>query len=282
MLIFAAAPLGNPRDATLRLCDALGTVAYVAAEDSRRFKRLCDDLGISSPAQVISFFEANEQSREPYLLELLAAGNDVLVITDAGMPGVSDPGFRLARAAIAAGVEIDVLPGASATTTALLHSGLTMDRFAFEGFLPRTSAARQSALSELAHETRTLIFFEAPHRLPEMLADLAKIFGGDRAAAVARELTKRYQEVVRNNLAELVVWAGSKEILGEITVVVAGAAKIEEAISHDELVAQVKVREQAGLTRKEAISDVASTFNRPKREVFDAVAQSKQADRLGE
>jgi 16S rRNA (cytidine1402-2'-O)-methyltransferase len=280
MLIFAAAPLGNPRDATLRLCDALKSVPYVAAEDSRRFKRLCDDLAIAPVAQVISFFEGNEQERLGQLMEILSTGDDLLVITDAGMPGISDPGFRLARAAVAAGIEIDVLPGASASTTALLHSGLAMDRFSFEGFLPRTSAARQKALGELASQARTMIFFEAPHRLPEALADFAKVLGGDRQGVVCRELTKRYQEVVRASLAELVTWSNSKEILGEITLVIAGQEQ-QEVLDAAAMVAQVALRESAGLTRKEAISDVAQSFGLPKREVFDAVAGAKQADRMG-
>jgi 16S rRNA (cytidine1402-2'-O)-methyltransferase len=184
MLILAAIPLGNSGDASTRLKEAITSADVIAAEDSRRFGRLCAELGITYEAKIFSFFEGMRNERLELLLEILESGRDLLVVTDAGMPGISDPGYRLTREAIARNIPLRVLPGPSAVTTALLFSGLPTDRFCFEGFLPRTSSARVSALEKLLYEERTMIFFEAPHRLLESLQDAASVLGGDRRAAI--------------------------------------------------------------------------------------------------
>jgi 16S rRNA (cytidine1402-2'-O)-methyltransferase len=272
-VILAGVPLGNLGDASTRLREALGGTAVIAAEDTRRLRRLCSDLGVEPTGRIVSFFDANETSRVPLLMETLASGSDVLVVTDAGMPSVSDPGYRLVIAAIAAGYLVTSLPGPSAVTTALAVSGLPVDRFCFEGFLPRKPGERRRALAALAREPRTLVFFEAPHRLAESLRDLAAEFGTDRAAAVCRELSKTYEQVRRGPLGELAEWA-SGDVRGEITVVVAGFVAGELAADVD-LAVEVAVREGAGMARKEAIADVAAALNLPKRDVFDAVVAAK-------
>jgi 16S rRNA (cytidine1402-2'-O)-methyltransferase len=272
-VILAGTPLGQPGDASARLIAALASTAVIAAEDTRRLQRLCHDLGVSPSGRIVSFFEANESGRVPQLLELLADGQDVLVVTDAGMPSVSDPGYRLVAAAVEAGIVVTSLPGPSAVTTALALSGLPVDRFCFEGFLPRKAGERARAVTALAAEQRTLVFFEAPHRLAESLAALAEGFGADRRAAVCRELTKTYEEVRRGTLAELAEWARG-DVRGEITIVVAGAVPTTGADPED-LVAAVSVREAAGQPRKEAIAEVAKTLGVPKRNVFDAVVAAK-------
>jgi 16S rRNA (cytidine1402-2'-O)-methyltransferase len=212
----------------------------------------------------------------PQLLDALRAGDDVLVVTDAGMPSVSDPGFRLVAAAVAEGIAVTALPGPSAVTTALAVSGLPVDRFCFEGFLPRKAGERRRALGELSRERRTLVFFEAPHRLADALRDLTDAFGPERDAAVCRELTKTYEEVRRGSLAELAEWAAG-DVRGEITLVVAGAPDEPAAdVGPDVLAAEVAAREQAGQPRKEAIAEVARARGVPKREVFDAVVAAKE------
>jgi 16S rRNA (cytidine1402-2'-O)-methyltransferase len=208
------------------------------------------------------------------LVEILQAGQDVLVVTDAGMPSVSDPGYRLVTAAAEAGLVVTSLPGPSAVTTALAVSGLPVDRFCFEGFLPRKAGDRRRALAALAGEPRTMVFFEAPHRLAETLADMAAILGGDRLAAVCRELTKTYEEVRRGGLGELAGWARS-DVRGEITLVVAGAPATADDVNPAELAAEVAAREDAGHVRKDAIADVARLRGLPKRVVFDAVVAAK-------
>jgi len=273
-VILAGVPLGNPGDASTRLGAALATAPVIAAEDTRRLRRLCADLGITPSGRIVSFFDQNETARVPQLLEALAAGEDVLVVTDAGMPSVSDPGYRLVVAAIAAGFEVTALPGPSAVTTALALSGLPCDRFCFEGFLPRKAGERARALEALARETRTLVFFEAPHRLAESMAALAAAFGPDRAGAVCRELSKTYEEVRRGTLGELATWAEG-DVRGEITVVVAGFVADETHLPSD-LAAAVAVREAAGQARKEAIAEVARELGVAKRAVFDAVVAAKQ------
>jgi 16S rRNA (cytidine1402-2'-O)-methyltransferase len=273
-VVLAATPLGRADDASARLRAALRSAAVIAAEDTRRFRRLCSDLDVTPTGRVLSFYDANETSRVPQLLEALLAGDDVLVVTDAGMPAVSDPGYRLVSAAIDAGIAITALPGPSAVLTALAVSGLPVDRFCFEGFLPRKAGERRRQLESLAGERRTLVLFEAPHRLAAALADLADAFGADRPAAVCRELTKTHEEIRRGSLGELRHWADAGEIRGEITVVVGGAASQPAGASVD-LVAEVQAREAAGLSRKDAISDVARTHGVPKRTVFDAVVAAK-------
>jgi 16S rRNA (cytidine1402-2'-O)-methyltransferase len=278
-VVLAGTPLGQAGDASARLREALASMPVIAAEDTRRLRRLCHDLGVTPSGRIVSFFEANEAARLPGLLEALHDGDDVLVVTDAGMPSVSDPGYRLVVAAVAEGIAVTALPGPSAVTTALAVSGLPVDRFCFEGFLPRRGGERRRALDALAREARTLVFFEAPHRLAESLADLAGAFGADRRAAVCRELTKTYEEVRRGGLAELAEWALG-DVRGEITVVVAGAEPVSgEELSAEVLAATVAEHEAAGETRKEAIASVAVRLGLPKRVVFDAVVAAKAGRR---
>jgi 16S rRNA (cytidine1402-2'-O)-methyltransferase len=223
--------------------------------------------------RVVSYFEGNERERTPELLEALAGGQTVVVVTDAGMPSVSDPGYRLVAAAIEAGVEVTAVPGPSAVLTALALSGLPVDRFTFEGFLPRKPGERGRRLAELKDEPRTMVFFEAPHRLTASLEAMAEAFGGDRRTAVCRELTKTYEEVKRGALDDLVIW--SKDgVRGEITVVVAGADP-RKTLTPEQLAQEVAVDEEAGTPRKQAISDVAKRFNVPKRIVYDAVLAAR-------
>jgi len=282
MLILAAIPLGNPGDASARLKEAITSADFIAAEDSRRFGRLCAELGITYEAKIFSFFEGNENERLEPLLEILATGKDLLVVTDAGMPGISDPGYRLTREAIARDIPIRVLPGPSAVTTALLFSGLPTDRFCFEGFLPRTSGARITALEKLRNEERTMIFFEAPHRLLESLRDAVTVLGSDRRAAICREMTKTYEETIRGTLSELVEWAASREILGEISLVLGGFDPSARIFSPEDLADMVLARESQGESRKEAIAEVAKATGIAKREVFDVMVAHKGAGRMGE
>jgi 16S rRNA (cytidine1402-2'-O)-methyltransferase len=276
-LILAGTPLGRPSDASAGLAAALAAVPVIAAEDTRRLHRLATELGVRPAGRVLSFFEGNEQGRVPQLVELLVGGQDVLVVTDAGMPSVSDPGYRLVVAAIEAGLAVTCLPGPSAVTTALAVSGLAVDRFCFDGFLPRKPGARRRLLAELAAERRTLVFFESPHRLAASLADLASAFGADRPAAVCRELTKTYEQVVRGSLAELAAWAAGNEVRGEITLVVAGTGDAAggDRVDEVELAERVAIREAAGAGRREAIAAVAGQLGLPKRQVFDAVVAVK-------
>lgn len=274
-LVVAAAPIGNSGDASDRLKEVIRRATFVAAEDSRKFNRLCKDLGIEHRAKVISFFEGNEVERLAELERALSEHDFVLLITDSGMPGVSDPGYRAINLALEKKFPLQVLPGASAVTTALILSGLPTNRFAFEGFLPRTDLARDRALEELAEEERTIIFFEAPHRVSAFLNSAKTILGGTRRAAICRELTKTYEEVQRGTLAELALWSNSKEMLGEFTIVIQGFSKRDVAHSEDEIAGLVKRLEQAGITRKEAISTVAKDLGVPKRTVFDIMVSHK-------
>ena len=274
-VILAGTPLGQPGDASARLRLALAGAPVIAAEDTRRLRRLCRDLAVVPVGRIVSFFDANEAARVAELLEALRSGDDVLVVTDAGMPSVSDPGYRLVVAAVAEGIEVTALPGPSAVTTALAVSGLPVDRFCFEGFLPRRAGERRRVLAELSGERRTLVFFEAPHRLAAALADLVAAFGAQRAGAVCRELTKTYEEVRRGGLGELAAWAAG-EIRGEITIVVAGASAATQEPTSDELGELVARREAAGETRKEAIAAVARERGVAKRAVFDAVVAAKR------
>jgi 16S rRNA (cytidine1402-2'-O)-methyltransferase len=273
-LVLGGARIGQPGDASARLRDELAAAEVVAAEDTRRLHRLCKDLEVTLTGRVLSYFEGNEVRRTPELLDALRAGQRVLLVTDAGMPSVSDPGFRLVSAAAAEGLPVTCVPGPSAVTTALALSGLPSDRFCFEGFLPRKGGERRARLGALAAERRTAVFFEAPHRLAETLEDMRATFGADRLAVVCRELTKTHEEVRRGSLADLAAWAADG-VRGEITIVVAGAAEAAVDLSGDELVRQVNVRETAGLTRKEAVAAVAQETGVPKREVYDAVVASK-------
>ncbi|MDF6042947.1 16S rRNA (cytidine(1402)-2'-O)-methyltransferase [Streptomyces sp. JH14] len=279
-LVLAGTPIGDVADAPPRLAKELETADVVAAEDTRRLRRLTQALGIHTTGRVVSYFEGNESARTPELVEALTGGARVLLVTDAGMPSVSDPGYRLVAAAVEKDIKVTAVPGPSAVLTALALSGLPVDRFCFEGFLPRKAGERLGRLREVADERRTMVFFEAPHRLDDTLAAMAEVFGGDRRAAVCRELTKTYEEVKRGPLAELAVWA-AEGVRGEITVVVEGAADTAEELDAAELVRRVQVREEAGERRKEAIAAVAAAAGLPKREVFDAVVAAKNASRSG-
>ncbi|MFI6296019.1 16S rRNA (cytidine(1402)-2'-O)-methyltransferase [Nonomuraea sp. NPDC050790] len=269
-LVLAGAPIGQAGDVSPRLRQALESADVIAAEDTRRLRRLANDIGAELTARVVSYYDANEAGRAQELVETLKEGRTVVVITDAGMPGVSDPGYRLTHLAVEAGVTVTALPGPSAVTTALAISGLPSDRFCFEGFPPRKGGERARRLGALAQEERTMVFFEAPHRLAGSLAAMAAAFGPDRPAAVCRELTKTYEEVRRGGLAELAAWAEGG-VKGEITVVVAGHTAEAGERDIEELVAEVDRRAEAGTQRKQAVADVAKEAGIPKRELYDAV-----------
>ena len=277
-LLIAATPLGNPDDASARLIAAIASAQIIAAEDSRRFHRLASDLNVKFSATIISFFEGNEEERTGEVLSLLKEGKEVLLISDAGMPTISDPGFKLIRAAIGEGIALTVLPGPSAVTTAIALSGFPTDRFAFEGFAPRTSGAREKFYEELRFESRTTVFFEAPHRLVDSLATAEKVLGSDREICICRELTKQYEEIVRMSLGDAVKWSQSKEMLGEITIVLAGVEAIAQAKSEAEIVARVRSLESVGMERKAAISAVADEMGIPKRLIFDAMVAAKSTE----
>ncbi|MDX3309814.1 16S rRNA (cytidine(1402)-2'-O)-methyltransferase [Streptomyces sp. NPDC054884] len=280
VLVLAGTPIGDVADAPPRLADELACADVIAAEDTRRLRRLTQALGVTPKGRVVSYFEGNESARTPELVEELVGGARVLLVTDAGMPSVSDPGYRLVAAAVECDVRVTAVPGPSAVLTALALSGLPVDRFCFEGFLPRKAGERLSRLRDVADERRTLVYFEAPHRLDDTLAAMAEVFGADRRAAVCRELTKTYEEVKRGPLGELAEWA-AEGVRGEITVVVTGAPQRGPAeLDAAELVRRVQVREEAGERRKEAIAAVAAEAGLPKREVFDAVVAAKNSGAL--
>jgi 16S rRNA (cytidine1402-2'-O)-methyltransferase len=269
-LVLAGAPIGQAGDVSPRLREALETADVVAAEDTRRLRRLAGDLGAEIKGRVVSYYDANEIGRAAELLQVLQDGKTVLIITDAGMPGVSDPGYRLTHLAVEAGIRVTSLPGPSAVTTALAVSGLPSDRFCFEGFPPRKPGERARKLAALAEEERTMVFFEAPHRLQVALAAMAEAFGAGRRAAVCRELTKTYEEVRRGGLGELAEWAANG-VKGEITVVIAGYVPQALPPVIEDLVTEVARREETGIPRKQAIVDVAKAAGIPKRDLYDAV-----------
>ncbi len=271
VLVLAATPIGQAADAPPRLTAELAGADVIAAEDTRRLARLAAELGVDVKGRVTSYFDGNEAARTPGLVERLVAGDRVVLVTDAGMPSVSDPGYRLVAAAVDAGVVVTAVPGPSAVLTALAVSGLPVDRFCFEGFLPRKSGERARRLAALATEERTLVFFEAPHRTAAALAALAEAFGSERAAAVCRELTKTHEEVRRGPLGDLVGWA-EEGVRGEVTIVVSGAvAGAGVATDPESLRDAVAALEAAGEPRKEAIRAVAGRAGVPKRQVYDAV-----------
>jgi 16S rRNA (cytidine1402-2'-O)-methyltransferase len=278
VLVLAGTPIGEVRDASPRLAAELAEADLIAAEDTRRLRRLLQELGVTPQGRIVSYFEANEAARTPDLVARLTEGARLVLVTDAGMPSVSDPGYRLVAAAVAAGITVTAVPGPSAVLTALALSGLPVDRFCFEGFAPRKAGERLRAFSLLAAEPRTMVFFESPHRLAETLAAMAEpaAFGPDRPAAVCRELTKTYEEVRRGTLAELAVWAADG-VRGEITVVVSGAdPNARPELAAEDLVDLVARREAAGEHRKTAIAEVAAQTGLPKRTVFDAVVGAKK------
>ena len=275
-LILAATPLGNPGDASSRLKSAIESASIIAAEDSRRFHRLCSDIEVTFTGKVLSFFEGNEEDRTRELIAELKSGATVLVVSDAGMPTISDPGFRLMRDAIAEGIEVSVIPGPSAVTMSVALSGLPTDRFSFEGFPPRTAGARLATFEKLRFEERTMVFFEAPHRLSDSLKDAVNLFGADRLGAICREMTKRYEETIRGNLGELSAWADAHEILGEITLVIAGAVTDSASLTAADMVGRVREFEAAGMDRKSAIATVADEFGISKRLVYAAVVDANK------
>ncbi|MGA8851069.1 MAG: 16S rRNA (cytidine(1402)-2'-O)-methyltransferase [Aeromicrobium sp.] len=273
MLILAATPIGRADDASPRLRELLSSADVVAAEDTRRLHRLAGDLGVTVTGRITSYFEGNEERRTPDLLEHLRAGSTVLLVTDAGMPSVSDPGYRLVAAAVEAGVDVTAVPGPSAVLTALAVSGLPVDRFCFEGFPPRKAGERARAFGALASEPRTMVFFESPHRTEASLVALAHALGGDRRAALCRELTKTHEEVVRGTLDELMAWVPEQEhgVRGEVTLVVEGASAAQREWTTDDLRALVdEVQATTGLSRKDAVAEVAARTGARRKIVFDA------------
>jgi 16S rRNA (cytidine1402-2'-O)-methyltransferase len=275
-LVLGGAPLGQPGDVGPRLRRVMAEADVLAVEDTRRLHRLATDLEVTLTGRVVTFHESVERARLPGLLAALDQGQTVLLLTDAGMPSVSDPGYTLVRAAIEAGVDVTSVPGPSAVVTALAVSGLPVDRFCFEGFLPRKSGERRSRLTGLADERRTMVFFESPHRLADALTDCAAAFGDAREAAVCRELTKTHEEVRRGPLSELAAWA-AEGVRGEITLVVAGAAPAPVSLAPAELAALVAGEEAAGATRKDAIRAVVTRTGLPRRTVYDAVVAAKSS-----
>jgi 16S rRNA (cytidine1402-2'-O)-methyltransferase len=288
-LTVAASPIGNPRDASPRLALALAGADVIAAEDTRRVRRLAAALDVTPSGRLVSYYDAAEQSRVPGLLAALADGHDVLLVTDAGMPAVSDPGYRLVAAAAAAGERVTVLPGASAVTAALAVSGLPSDRFCFEGFPPRRAGERARRFAGLAAEPRTLVFFESPRRVHATLAALAEALGNGRRAVACRELTKTHEEIRRGTLGELASWAAAG-MLGEVTLIVEGApaarrhrpqetspAQLARLLSPEQAAGEVTAREAAGEPRKQAIAAVARESGLGRRAVYDAVVQARRA-----
>jgi 16S rRNA (cytidine1402-2'-O)-methyltransferase len=278
VLVLAATPIGRVGDASPRLVEALQTADVIAAEDTRRFRRLASDLEVTVNALVVSYFEGNEAARTLSLMEALRSGSRVLLVTDAGMPSVSDPGFRLVAAAVAEDIPVTVIPGPSAVLAALAISGLPVDRFCFEGFLPRKAGERARRLDTLVHDPRTMVFFEAPHRTETALRAMVEAFGPDRSGAVCRELTKTHEEVRRGSLQSLVEWA-ALGVRGEVTIVVTGSSG-ESSLASDPASLRLAVAdaEGVGMSRKDAIQDVSKRAGLPKREVYDAVHRTPDLD----
>lgn len=273
MLILAATPIGNLADASPRLIEALGQYRFIAAEDTRSLLKLASSLGVKLNAKLFSLHEHNEAQRLEQILEI-AKHEDVLVVSDAGMPTVSDPGFQLVRAAVAAGIEVSIIPGPSAVLSALAVSGLPTDRFSFEGFLPRKRGDRRKMFAALAAETRTMVFFESPHRILESLEDAALELGADRAATVSRELTKKFEHTERGSLAELVDWAKT-EPRGEMVIVIAGA-KIQP-VKIEDLVEQVLALTEDGVGLKGAVAEIAAAAGAGKSDLYQLVLNHRKA-----
>ncbi|WP_010148098.1 16S rRNA (cytidine(1402)-2'-O)-methyltransferase [Serinicoccus profundi] len=274
-LVLAATPIGDSRDASPRLLTELEQAPVVAAEDTRRLRRLTDRLGITVSGEVVSYHEHNEAARTPELVERISAGERVLLVTDAGMPSVSDPGYRLVQACVAADLPVTCVPGPSAVLMALAVSGLPVDRFCFEGFLPRKTGERERTLGALVDEPRTMVFFEAPHRLASTLTSMAGVLGEDRPAAVCRELTKTYEEVHRGPLADLAAWAGDG-VKGEITVVVAGRSPAAAGdVDPADVIPEILERVGAGERLKDVCRDVAARSGLSSRTLYDAAVQAR-------
>ena len=272
-LVLAATPIGDPRDASLRLRDELAGADVVAAEDTRRLRRLAGEIGVDLPERVVSYHEHNESTRTVELIEAVTRGERVVLVTDAGMPSVSDPGYRFVRACIDADQPVTCVPGPSAVLMALALSGLPVDRFCFEGFLPRKAGERRRVVGELATERRTMVFFEAPHRIASSLELMAELLGRDRSAAVCRELTKTYEEVRRGGLAELAEWAAAG-VRGEITVVVQGAEAT--TVSIEDAVAEVLARHDRGTRLKDVFVELSTSTGHGKKALYDAVVAHRR------
>jgi 16S rRNA (cytidine1402-2'-O)-methyltransferase len=272
-LLLGATPLGQPSDASPRLIKALGDAEVVAAEDTRRVRTLAKTLGVAITGRVVSMFDQVEAARVPALVDEIKAGATVLVVSDAGMPLISDPGYRMVVACVEAGIPVTCLPGPSAVTTALAVSGLPSEKFCFEGFAPRKSGARKTWLASLADERRTCVFFESPRRLAACLLDAVEQLGGRRPAVICRELTKVHEEVVRGSLEELAAWAADG-VLGEVTVVLAGASPAADIPS---LVARVQDLVADGVRVKDACTEVAAAHPGVRsRQLYDAVLRSRR------
>jgi 16S rRNA (cytidine1402-2'-O)-methyltransferase len=278
ILYVVATPIGNPADITARALEVLAAVDLIACEDTRRTGRILAAHSIRTP--MLSYFEHNEERRAADLVDRLGRGAKIALVTDAGTPAISDPGYRLVRAAIEANVRVTAVPGPSALVAALSIAGLPTDRFVFEGFLPARAAARRGALLRLAHEERTIVFFEAGRRLGESLTDLASVFGADRLAVVVRELTKTYEETVRGTLADLSRRFGEEPALGEITLVVEGAP--DPAADHDHAphtideAHAVEVLREAGLSLKQAAAAVARLTGASRREIYQTALRARR------
>ena len=273
-LVLAATPIGDPRDASPRLREELAGADVVAAEDTRRLRALAAKLDVTLPERVVSYHEHNEAARTADLLESVTKGERVVLVTDAGMPSVSDPGYRFVRACIDVDEQVTCVPGPSAVLMALAVSGLPVDRFTFEGFLPRQGGERRRLLEEVAQERRTMVFFEAPHRIAASLEAMAEVLGADRPAAVCRELTKTWEEVRRGGLAELAGWA-AEGVKGEITIVVGGAERT--SISIEDAVAEVLSRKDRGARLKDVCAAVATSTGHSKKALYDAVVDHRRS-----
>lgn len=272
MLILAATPIGNLGDASIRLREALAEAKFIAAEDTRSLLKLANSLGIKLNARLFSLHEHNEGDRIEQILEI-ALEDNVLVVSDAGMPTVSDPGFLLVRAAVAAEIQVTVIPGPSAVLSALAVSGLPTDRFTFEGFLPRKSGERRKMFAALAKEPRTMVFFESPHRILESLQDAAAELGPNRMASVSRELTKKFEHTERGALAQLVEWAKGQP-KGEMVVVVAGAST--EPVNVQDLVEQTLALIAEGAGLKDAVAEIAASSGASKGELYQLVLDRRK------
>jgi 16S rRNA (cytidine1402-2'-O)-methyltransferase len=274
VLILAATPIGNLSDASARLIEHLGTSKFIAAEDTRTLLKLARGLGVKLDAKLFSLHEHNEADRVTQLLEI-AATEDVLVVSDAGMPTVSDPGFVLVRAAIEAGIEVTVIPGPSAVLAALAVSGLPTDRFSFEGFLPRKSGERRKLFQSLLLETRTMVFFESPHRIDDALKDALTVFGESRQATVSRELTKKFEQTVRGTIPELLEWSANPT-KGELVLVIAGNSEASVTTATlEELLIEVEEGRSAGLSLKQSVAKVAQKHSVSKSDLYQQVLDSR-------
>ncbi|MEA2499110.1 MAG: rRNA (cytidine1402-2-O)-methyltransferase [Actinomycetota bacterium] len=271
-LTLCATPIGNLEDTSQRVIRVLEEADIVACEDTRRTRKLLTHFGIKA-RQLVTYNEGNERRKAAELVTHIGKGRRLVLVSDAGMPGLSDPGYRLVRACIEAGLPVDVIPGPNAAISALAISGLPPGRFVFEGFLPRKTSERRRHIETLKEEQRTLVFYESPHRVTDALADLAAGLG-ERPSALVRELTKMHQEVLRGTLPELATTAEERPPRGEIVLVVGGAVRgAREPVDPSELARRARALMDEGVERREAMAQVARKSGVPKREVFDALVE---------